>query len=156
MGLFFLQLLLALTSAVILGSESRKIHDHILLSQIRDSPTWRAMSPYLYAPETGWLGYSPRNWVPFSSPLTTHTDNAEVFDPASPQDANKLLTGWCPCYTAPARIAYKTSFPTSRSIVERVFVAADNCLSNRYQTIAVFIGHYVTICKETIDVLRII
>jgi hypothetical protein len=33
-----LQLLLALASAVILGSESRGTHDHILLSQIRDSP----------------------------------------------------------------------------------------------------------------------
>jgi hypothetical protein len=33
-----LQLLLALTSAVILMSESLGTHDHILLSQIRDSP----------------------------------------------------------------------------------------------------------------------
>jgi hypothetical protein len=33
-----LQLLLVLTNAVILGSESRETHDHILLSQSRDSP----------------------------------------------------------------------------------------------------------------------
>jgi hypothetical protein len=33
-----LQLLPVLASAVILGSESRGTHDHILLSQIRDSP----------------------------------------------------------------------------------------------------------------------
>jgi hypothetical protein len=33
-----LQLLLVLDSAVILRSESRGTHDHILLSQIRDSP----------------------------------------------------------------------------------------------------------------------
>jgi hypothetical protein len=33
-----LQLLLVLASAVILMSESRGIHDHILLSQIRGSP----------------------------------------------------------------------------------------------------------------------
>jgi hypothetical protein len=33
-----LQLLLVLASAVILGSQSRGTHDHILLSQIRDSP----------------------------------------------------------------------------------------------------------------------
>jgi hypothetical protein len=33
-----LQMLLALASAVILGSDSRGIHDHILRSQIRDSP----------------------------------------------------------------------------------------------------------------------
>jgi hypothetical protein len=48
-----LQLLLALASALILGSEFRGTHDHILLYQIRDSPTWRAGSPYLYTPGTG-------------------------------------------------------------------------------------------------------
>jgi hypothetical protein len=38
-----LQLLLALVSAVILGSESCGTHDHLLLFQIRDSPsTWSA------------------------------------------------------------------------------------------------------------------
>jgi hypothetical protein len=33
-----LQLMLILASAIILGSQSRGTHDHILLSQIRDSP----------------------------------------------------------------------------------------------------------------------
>jgi hypothetical protein len=37
MGLSF-ELLLVLDSAVILSSESRETHDHILVSQIRDSP----------------------------------------------------------------------------------------------------------------------
>jgi hypothetical protein len=50
-----LQLLLALTSAVIFGSESRGTHDHILLSQIRDFPFCRlprlAGLPRLH---TGW------------------------------------------------------------------------------------------------------
>jgi hypothetical protein len=54
-----LQLLLVLASAVILGSESRWIRDHILLSQIRDSPTWRAKSPYLYPLGIGWPSYTP-------------------------------------------------------------------------------------------------
>jgi hypothetical protein len=58
-----LQLLLILASAVTLRSESYGTHDHILLSQIRDSPTWRAKSPYLYPPGTGWPGYTPRHWV---------------------------------------------------------------------------------------------
>jgi hypothetical protein len=35
-----LQLLLAFANAVILRSESRGTHDHILISHIRDSPTW--------------------------------------------------------------------------------------------------------------------
>jgi hypothetical protein len=34
-------------------------------------PTWRARSPYLYPPGTGWPRYTPGHWVPFPSPLTT-------------------------------------------------------------------------------------
>jgi hypothetical protein len=40
-----LQLLLALASAVILRSESRRTHDHILLSQIPDSPKLEGQAP---------------------------------------------------------------------------------------------------------------
>jgi hypothetical protein len=40
-----LQLLLGLVSAVILRSEARETHDHILLSQIRDSPNLEAQVP---------------------------------------------------------------------------------------------------------------
>jgi hypothetical protein len=43
-----LQLLLVLASAVILGTESSTTHDHILLSQFCDCPTWRASSPCVY------------------------------------------------------------------------------------------------------------
>jgi hypothetical protein len=39
------QLLLALASAVILRSESSGTHDHILLSQIRDSPNLEGQVP---------------------------------------------------------------------------------------------------------------
>jgi hypothetical protein len=48
------QLVLALASAVILGSESCGTHDHILLSQIRDSPILYGQVPVVI---------SPRNWV---------------------------------------------------------------------------------------------
>jgi hypothetical protein len=61
-----LQLPLVLASAFILRSESRRTHDHILLSQIRDSPNLEPRSPYLYPPGTGWLNYTPRHWVPFN------------------------------------------------------------------------------------------
>jgi hypothetical protein len=40
-----LQLLLALASLFILGSVSRGTHDHILLSQIRDSPNQEGQVP---------------------------------------------------------------------------------------------------------------
>jgi hypothetical protein len=45
-----LQLLLALSSAVILGSESGGTHDHILLSQIRDSPNLEVQVPVFISP----------------------------------------------------------------------------------------------------------
>jgi hypothetical protein len=54
-----LQLLLALASAVNLRSEYHKTHDHILLSQIRDSPNLELRSPYLYPPGTAWPSYTP-------------------------------------------------------------------------------------------------
>jgi hypothetical protein len=45
-----LQLLLVLASAVILGSESRGTRDHILLSQIRDSPYVEGQVPVFISP----------------------------------------------------------------------------------------------------------
>jgi hypothetical protein len=46
-----LQFLLVLASAVILGSESRGTHDHILLPQIRDSPNLEGQVPCIYIPQ---------------------------------------------------------------------------------------------------------
>jgi hypothetical protein len=46
-------------------------------------PTWRARSPYLCPPGTEWPSYTPRHWVPFSSPSTTRRTTVEVFEPAS-------------------------------------------------------------------------
>jgi hypothetical protein len=45
-----LQLLLGLASAVILRSESRGTHDHILLSQIRDSSNLEVQVPVFISP----------------------------------------------------------------------------------------------------------
>jgi hypothetical protein len=45
-----LQLLLTLASAVILRSESRETHDHILLSQIRNSPNQEGQVPVFISP----------------------------------------------------------------------------------------------------------
>jgi hypothetical protein len=73
-----LQLLLVLASAFILRSKSRRTHDHLLLSQIRDSPNLKPRFPYLYPPGTGWPNYIPRHWVPFPSPSTTRRATVEV------------------------------------------------------------------------------
>jgi hypothetical protein len=51
-----LQVFLALASAVIIRSQSRRTHEHFLLSRIRDSRTWSSRFPYLYTPP-------PRNRV---------------------------------------------------------------------------------------------
>jgi hypothetical protein len=45
-----LQLLLVLASALILRSESRGTHDHILLSQIRDFPNLEGLVPVFLTP----------------------------------------------------------------------------------------------------------
>jgi hypothetical protein len=45
-----LQLLLVLTSAVIIGSESRRTFDHIWLSQIRDFPNLEGQVPVFISP----------------------------------------------------------------------------------------------------------
>jgi hypothetical protein len=34
--------------------------------RFENSPTWKARSPYLYPPETGWPSYSPQPWVSYS------------------------------------------------------------------------------------------
>jgi hypothetical protein len=79
-----LQLLLALASAVILASESRRTHDHILLSQIQDSPNLEGQVPIYMSPGTGWPTYTRRQCVPFHR-LLRHTATVEVFDPTSTQ-----------------------------------------------------------------------
>jgi hypothetical protein len=56
---YHLQLLLVLASSVILRSESRWTHDHILLPQIRDSPNLEGQVPVFISPGTGWPGYTP-------------------------------------------------------------------------------------------------
>jgi hypothetical protein len=78
-----LQFLLVLARTVILGSEFRGTHGHILLSQIRDSPTWGATFPYVYSPGRWWPSYTPDHCFLFSSPPTTRRATVEVFEPAS-------------------------------------------------------------------------
>jgi hypothetical protein len=62
------QLLMVLASAVILGSGPARLMTIFYCLRFETSPTWRARSPYLYPPGTGWPSYNPRHWVPFSSP----------------------------------------------------------------------------------------
>jgi hypothetical protein len=84
-----LQLLLVLASTVILGSEHRKTHDHMLLSQIRDSPNLEGQVPVLI---------SHRNMVVqvylqgsgFSLSSTTRRATVDVFETASTRAQQQL------------------------------------------------------------------
>jgi hypothetical protein len=107
-----LQLLLALAKAFILRFESRGIHDHMLLSQIQDSPNLEGQVPIFISPGKGCPSYNLRQWVPFTSLPTTHRATVEVLDPASTQDADWLH--------GPSR--------NSTLIVACVSVAAGTCL----------------------------
>jgi hypothetical protein len=73
-----LHLFLVFASAVIPRSVSRGTDDHILLSQIRDSPNLEGQVRIFISPRTGCL----RHGVPFLSPPTTRKAAVEV-DPAS-------------------------------------------------------------------------
>jgi hypothetical protein len=77
-----MKLPLALGSAVIPGSESRRTHDRILLSQIEDLQPGR-LGPRIYIPyeENGQL--SPRYCVPFSSPPMTQKPRLRYMNPPS-------------------------------------------------------------------------
>jgi hypothetical protein len=74
---------MVLVNAVIHGSESRGTHEHILWSQIRDSPNLKGQDPVVISPRSRIAQiYAPRHWVPFSSPPTTHRVSVEEFKPA--------------------------------------------------------------------------
>jgi hypothetical protein len=77
------QLLLVLASAVILRSETAGLMTTFYCLRFETPPTWRARSRYLYRPRTVWPGYTPKHWVPFSSPPTTRRATVEALDPAS-------------------------------------------------------------------------
>jgi hypothetical protein len=55
-----------------LGPSSAELMTIFYCLKFETPPTWRARSLYLYPPGTGWKNYTPRHWVPFSSPPTTH------------------------------------------------------------------------------------
>jgi hypothetical protein len=93
-----LQLLMDLTTEVILRSESCWCHDHFWLFQIRDSPPpiWRLRLLHLYPPGTGWPSYAPKHCVSFLSPLTTLRPTVEAFD-MPPLLLNCWFSFYSPC-----------------------------------------------------------
>jgi hypothetical protein len=80
------------------SSPGQSFSDHSLVGlittfyclQFEIPPTWWARSPHLYPPGTGWPGYTPRQWVPFSLPPTTRRAMEKVFDSTSIRDPARM------------------------------------------------------------------
>jgi hypothetical protein len=79
-----LQLLVVLASAVILESKSSGIHDHTLLSEIRD-PNLEGYVPVFLFPRKSVAQSYPQALVSFLSLPTTRRAKVEIFEPASTQ-----------------------------------------------------------------------
>jgi hypothetical protein len=77
-----LKFLPVLINAAILGSKSHGTHYHILLSQIRDSPTLEGQVP-VFMPKNGVAQLYPQHWVPYSSPQMIQRGIVEVSEPTS-------------------------------------------------------------------------
>jgi hypothetical protein len=77
------QLLLTLTSAVLSGLSPMGLITIFYYLRFDTHPTWRARSPYLYLPGTGWSRYIPKHRVPFSLPPMARRAMVAVFEAAS-------------------------------------------------------------------------
>jgi hypothetical protein len=89
---------------------------------------WKARSPYLCHPGTGWPSYTPRHWVPFSSPPTTSRARVEELEPTST---------WGHCISGQTQ--RKTPF------------------SNNSSTLIEVLGPYTTIisCSDDVDLCKL-
>jgi hypothetical protein len=85
-------------------------------------PTWRARSPFLYPPGTGWPSYTPRHLVPFLSPTTTCRATVEVFEHTSTRGL-WLTCPIGPCYSLGLNHIENTISNIS-SVVMCVYIAA--------------------------------
>jgi hypothetical protein len=109
-----LQLLLVLASAVILRFESVGLTTIFYFSDMR-LPQHEGPGPRFYIPRNRVAGYTPRHWVPFSSPATTRRVTVEVFKPTCTRDHDPTISQLV--ITSRARTAQKTSFLYCSSIV---------------------------------------
>jgi hypothetical protein len=142
---------LALASAVFLGSESRRSHDHILRSQIRDFPNLEGQVPVFISPGTGWPNYTPSHGFLFLSPPTTCRATVEVSEPV-PTRASNLNWTTSPRYIAPARTAQKKSLPLlpvfslpGSSVFTEIFLSNGCCTVACSHSCYLTMGLHVTI-----------
>jgi hypothetical protein len=103
-------------------------------------PTWRARSPYLYLPGTGWPRYTPRHCIPLSPPPPARRAKVKVFDPTSTR-----VTSNCRACNTSARTTQKTPFPNNSSIVTELFISSlhRNCSSSIFACVYFSGGNYL-------------
>jgi hypothetical protein len=104
------------------------------------SPTWRARSPYLYPPGTGWPSYTPQHWVPFSSPPTTQRAMVGLFELASTQGPTDYQSQ--SYFTSGGLLPISSSWRQALwgSRPEICFLQVNSCGQNPYVTSSVRIG----------------
>jgi hypothetical protein len=139
-----LQLLVGLSSEVILRSESRGTHNHILLSQIRDFVNLEGSGPRIYIPqEEGGPVIPPGTGLPFRRLLRL----ARLRWRYSNRSLCRLVQ-LVSLYSLGADVTENTVsvvslvylFSNNYSIVARIFVAVGTCLRSRLSTMAGCLG----------------
>jgi hypothetical protein len=136
-------LLLVLAIAVILGSEFRGTHNHILLPQVRDSHNLEYQVPvFISLLEQGGPVIPPGTGFQFRlllrlAGLRWRYSNPSLHGP----DTHRLISSLYSLGTD--RIQNIAS--NSSSFVTSISVTMDTCLSNCYRAMTVFFRHYVTI-----------
>jgi hypothetical protein len=121
-----------LASAVILGSEYRRTHDHILLSQIRDSPNLQGQVPVFISPGTGWPGYTPGTEFHFRRLLRLAGSRWRYPNPP-PRGLHCLQPAWGPRYIGSGQTQQKTPPFLLQPYCCVHLVSARTCLPCRYQ-----------------------
>jgi hypothetical protein len=99
------------------GPSPNGLMTKILLSQIRESPNLEGQVPVHKSPGNKVAHFTPRHWVPFSSPLTTSRATAEVFDhlPHGVAAITKSLLDTVPWRSVGGRQQCFTNQPASTS-----------------------------------------
>jgi hypothetical protein len=80
-------------------------------------PTWVSTSQYLYTLGTGWPSYTPRHWVPFSSPPATRRATVEVFEPASTRESATIVLKLTSRHGRRRENTFRALYPSNSSII---------------------------------------
>jgi hypothetical protein len=114
--------------------------------------TWRARTPYLCRPGTGWPGYTPRHCVPFSLPPTTRRATLK-YSTRPPQRIiwSRVLT--VSLYNPSARATQNTGSTADEACLPRCCLAIDVLLFHAFASVGMCwaMGRHVTICSGTFN-----